>query len=100
VWSVRPGSPLLRRIAAAPPPAGVTWLAFAASTDQIVPPDRAVPVNRAARRVTIHGAGHSGMLLAPDVIAQIVAETKAVPRPGHRREPGSRSPQARPGRCG
>ena len=86
VWELRPGSPLLRRLAAAPPPADVTWLAFASTSDQIVPPDRAVPVNRDARLVTIEGAGHSGMLLAPDVIAQIVAETRARdvrPEPSH-----------------
>ena len=77
VWELRPGSALLRRLAAAPPPADVTWLAFASTSDQIVPPDRAVPVNRDARLVTVEGAGHSGMLLAPDVIAQIVTETRA-----------------------
>lgn len=75
VWDLRPGSPLLRRLAAARPPADVTWLAFASRSDPIVSSDRAVPVNRDARLVTIEAAGHSGMLLVPDVIAQIVAET-------------------------
>jgi triacylglycerol lipase len=77
VWELRPGSPLLRHLAAAPPPTDVTWLAFASRSDQIVSPDSAVPVNRDATLVTIEGAGHSGMLLAPDVIAEIVAETRA-----------------------
>jgi triacylglycerol lipase len=77
VWELRPGSPLLRHLAAAPPPADVTWLAFTSRSDQIVSPDSAVPVNRDAILVTIEGAGHSGMLLAPDVIAEIVAATGA-----------------------
>jgi len=75
VWALRPGSPTLKQLASAPPPAGVTWLAIASTADRIVSPDRAVPANRDVRRVTIDGAGHSGMLLAPAVIAQIVAET-------------------------
>jgi pimeloyl-ACP methyl ester carboxylesterase len=79
VWALRPGSPFLRRLAAAPPPARVSWLVFASTTDQIVTPDRAVPVNRDVRRVLVEGAGHSGMLLAPDVIAQIGAETSRRP---------------------
>ena len=77
VWGLRPGSPLLRRLAAAPHPVDVTWLAFASTSDPLVSPHRAVPVNWDARLVTIEGAGHSGMLLAPDVIAQIVTETQA-----------------------
>ena len=80
VWALRPGSPTLQHLAAAPPPTDVTWLAIASTADRIVSPDRAVPANRDVRRVTIDGAGHSGMLLAPDVIAQIVAETN-VARP-------------------
>lgn len=81
VWALRPGSPLLRRLAAAPPPDDVRWLAFASTADRIVSPDRAIPFNRDVRRVTIEGAGHSGMLLAPDVIAQIVAETNSADLP-------------------
>jgi triacylglycerol lipase len=71
VRALRPGSPLLRHLAAAPPPAGVRWLAFGSTLDPIVPADRAVPANRRATRVTLDAAGHSGMLLHPDVIARI-----------------------------
>jgi pimeloyl-ACP methyl ester carboxylesterase len=53
----------------------VRWLAFASTLDPIVPADRAVPANRQATRVLIGAAGHSGMLLDPDVIARIVAAT-------------------------
>lgn len=98
VWALRPGSPLLRRLAAAPAPAGVTWLAFASTADQLVPPDRAVPVNRDARSVLIDDAGHSGMLLAPDVIAEIVAETGPVPPARIRRGAASRGPRTAAGR--
>jgi pimeloyl-ACP methyl ester carboxylesterase len=73
VRALRPGSPLLRRLAAARPPAGVRWLAFASAVDLIVPADRAFPANRQATRVAVTTAGHSGMLLDPDVITQIVA---------------------------
>jgi triacylglycerol lipase len=73
VRALRPGSPLLGRLAAARPPVGVRWLAFASTVDPIVPADRAVPANRQATLVTIDGAGHSGMLLDPEVIARIGA---------------------------
>jgi triacylglycerol lipase len=72
VQALRPGSPLLRRLAAAPPPAGVRWLAFGSIVDPIVPADRAVPANQQVTRVTLDAAGHSGMLLHPDVIARIL----------------------------
>jgi pimeloyl-ACP methyl ester carboxylesterase len=75
VRALRPGSALLRRLATAPAPAGVRWLAFAASLDAIVPAHRAVPSNRGARSVVVDASGHSGMLVHPEVIARIVAET-------------------------
>jgi pimeloyl-ACP methyl ester carboxylesterase len=75
VRALRPGSRLLRRLAAAPAPEGVRWLAFASTLDPIVPAHRAVPANRQATRVVIDAAGHCGMLLDPDVIARIVAAT-------------------------
>jgi pimeloyl-ACP methyl ester carboxylesterase len=73
--ALRPGSPLLRRLAAAPAPAGVRWLAFASTLDAIVPPHCAVPANRQTTRVIVDAAGHCGMLLDPEVIARIVAAT-------------------------
>jgi triacylglycerol lipase len=75
VRALRTGSPLLRRLAAAPAPAGVRWLAFASTLDPIVPAHRAVPANRQATSVTIDAAGHAGMLVVPEVIARIVAAT-------------------------
>jgi triacylglycerol lipase len=85
VRALRPGAPLLRHLAGAPPPAGVRWLAFGATLDPIVPADRAVPANRPATCVTLDAAGHSGMLLDPNVIARIVA---AVTGPDARAGPG------------
>ncbi len=73
LWSLRPGSPLLRHLAATPPPAGVRWLAFGSTIDPLVPADRAVPAHRETTSITIDAASHSGMLLDPDVIARIVA---------------------------
>ena len=75
VRALRPGSALLRRLAAAPAPAGVRWLAFASSLDPIVPAQCAVPANRPVTRVVVDAAGHCGMLLDPGVIARIVAAT-------------------------
>jgi triacylglycerol lipase len=75
VRSLRPGSAVLRRLATAPAPAGVRWLAFTATLDALVPAHRAVPENRRATRVMVDASGHSGMLVHPGVIARIVAET-------------------------
>jgi pimeloyl-ACP methyl ester carboxylesterase len=77
--ALRPGSPLLSRLASSPAPSGVRWLAFASTLDPIVPVHRAVPANRQATRVTVDAAGHSGMLLDPEVIARIVASTTLLP---------------------
>jgi pimeloyl-ACP methyl ester carboxylesterase len=59
----------------------VRWLASASTADRRLSPDRAVPANRDARRVTVEGTGHSGMLVAPDVITRIIAETRVVVPP-------------------
>jgi triacylglycerol lipase len=75
VRALRPGSALLCRLAAAPTPASVHWLAFAATHDPIVPAHGAVPQNRRATRVMIAAAGHSGMLLHPEVVTRILAAT-------------------------
>jgi triacylglycerol lipase len=75
VRELRPGSQLLCRLAAAPAPAGVRWLAFASTLDPIVPAHRAVPANRQAARVLIDAPGHCGILLDPEVIARIVTAT-------------------------
>jgi pimeloyl-ACP methyl ester carboxylesterase len=85
VRALRPSSPLLRRLAATPPPEGVRWLAFAATLDPIVPAARAVPAHRDATLVSIDGTGHSGLLVAPDAIAQIVVATRGARRTGDRR---------------
>src|SRR4051812_19843230 len=77
VRALRPGSPLLRRLAAAPAPGGGRGLAFASTLDAIVPASCAVPANRQAARVLIDAAGHCGMLVDPEVIVRIVAATAA-----------------------
>ncbi|MGH3566560.1 MAG: alpha/beta fold hydrolase [Pseudonocardia sp.] len=70
--ALRPGSALLRRLAATPAPPGVRWLAFGSTLDVIVPARRSTPANRQAQCVTVDRAGHSGMLLDPQVINRIV----------------------------
>jgi triacylglycerol lipase len=93
VRALRTGSPLLRRLGVARPPAGVRWLAFVSTVDPIVPADRAVPVHRQVTRVSIDAAGHCGMVLDPGVIARLVAATAATAAtaaPGQSIQPGDR----------
>jgi triacylglycerol lipase len=75
VRELRPGSALLSHLAAVPAPARVRWLSFAATHDPVVPGDGALPTNRQATRVVIDAAGHSGMLLHPEVVARIISAT-------------------------
>ncbi|MCW2767478.1 MAG: PGAP1-like protein [Nocardioides sp.] len=78
VRSLREGSPLLRRLALAPAPAGVRWLAFTATLDLIVPGRRSVPAQGYVQTVAVEGVGHIGLLLNPQVVNGIVA---ALPAP-------------------
>jgi triacylglycerol lipase len=71
--ALRGDSPLLQRIARAPLPAGVRWLAFTAMFDLIVPGPRSVPPHPEAETVTVAGVGHLGMLLSQQVVGRIVA---------------------------
>jgi triacylglycerol lipase len=73
VPALREGSPLLRRLAFAPVPEGVRWLAITATLDVVVPGVRSVPAHAEVETVTIGGAGHLGMLLSPQVVGRVVA---------------------------
>jgi triacylglycerol lipase len=73
VRALRPGSPLLRRLASTPLPDGVRWLSVTAALDIIVPSDRSVPPHDRVETVTVEGVGHLGMLLSRRVIACITA---------------------------
>jgi triacylglycerol lipase len=73
VRALRGGSPLLRRLASAPIPEGVRWLAITATLDVVVPGARSVPAQAEVETVTIGGIGHLGMLLSPQVVRRIVA---------------------------
>ncbi|MDT5098342.1 MAG: triacylglycerol lipase [Mycobacterium sp.] len=73
VRALRQGSPLLRRLASAPVPEGVRWLAITATLDMIVPGVRSVPAHAEVKTVAIGGVGHLGMLLSPEVVGSIVA---------------------------
>jgi triacylglycerol lipase len=75
--ALREGSPLLRRLASAPVPNGVRWLAFRAALDMIVPGARSVPPNPRVETVTVGGVGHLGMLLSPQVIDRLAAALPA-----------------------
>jgi triacylglycerol lipase len=83
VRALRGGSPLLRRLASAPVPEGVRWLAITATLDVVVPGVRSVPAHPAVETVAISGVGHLGMLLSPQVVGSIVA---ALPTNRQRRQ--------------
>ena len=75
--ALREGSPLLLRLASAPVPDGVRWLAFTAKLDMIVPGLRSVPAHAEVETVTVSGVGHLGMLLSRQVVGSIVAALPA-----------------------
>jgi pimeloyl-ACP methyl ester carboxylesterase len=77
VRELREGSPLLRRLASAPVPDGVRWLAITATLDMVVPGARSVPAHAEVETVTFGGVGHLGMLLSPQVVRSIVAALPA-----------------------
>jgi pimeloyl-ACP methyl ester carboxylesterase len=77
IRALRKGSPLLRRLACAPVPDGVRWLAVTATLDVIVPGPRSAPVPAEVETVTVGGVGHLGMLLNQQVAGRIVAALPA-----------------------
>lgn len=72
VRSLRSGSPLLRRLAAAPVPHGVRWVVFKSTLDAIVPGGRAMPSQADVETVTVDDVGHVGLLMSREVVARIV----------------------------
>jgi triacylglycerol lipase len=73
VRALRPGSPLLRRLASTPLPDGVRWLSVTAALDIIVPGLRSVPSHAQVESITVNGVGHLGMLLSRRVIGCVTA---------------------------
>jgi triacylglycerol lipase len=73
VRALRPGSPLLRRLASTPLPEGVRWLSVTAALDIIVPGLRSVPSHAQVETITVNGVGHLGMLLSRRVIGCVIA---------------------------
>jgi triacylglycerol lipase len=73
IRALRNGSAVLRRLADAPPPQGVRWLAFAATLDMIVPGRRSVPAHTDVQTVLVDDVGHFGLLMSQQVLDRIVA---------------------------
>ena len=73
VRALRPGSPLLRRLASTPLPDGVRWLSVTAALDVIVPGVRSMPFHAQVETITVNDVGHLGMLLSRQVIGCIAA---------------------------
>jgi triacylglycerol lipase len=72
VRSLRDGSRLLRRLASAPVPDGVRWLAITATSDLVVPGRRSLPAQAAVQILRVEGVGHIGLLQHPQVVTSIV----------------------------
>jgi pimeloyl-ACP methyl ester carboxylesterase len=72
VRSLRDGSPLLRRLAAAPVPHGVHWVAITSTLDAVVPGGRALPSQADVETVTVDDVGHVGLLMSREVVTRIV----------------------------
>jgi triacylglycerol lipase len=79
VRALRPGSPLLRRLASTPLPDDVRWLSVTAALDIIVPGLRSVPPHALVETITVDGVGHLGMLVSRRVIACIAEALCAEP---------------------
>jgi triacylglycerol lipase len=77
VRALRPGSPLLQRLACAPVPDGVRWLAVTAALDIIVPGLRSVPPHADVETITFGDVGHLGLLVSRQVIGYIAAALSA-----------------------
>jgi triacylglycerol lipase len=71
--ALRDGSQNLRRIADAPLPPGVSWVAFVASRDMVAPGRRSTPPQAEMQTITIEDAGHVGLLTNANVINGIIA---------------------------
>jgi pimeloyl-ACP methyl ester carboxylesterase len=70
--ALRAGSPQLRRLASAPVPVGVRWLAVTAALDIIVPGARSVPAHVDVETIKFDGIGHLGLLISRRVVDCIV----------------------------
>jgi triacylglycerol lipase len=77
VRALRAGSPLLQRLASAPVPDGVRWLAVTAALDIVVPGLRSVPTHAEVESITLGDVGHLGLLVSRQVIAYIAAALSA-----------------------
>jgi triacylglycerol lipase len=77
VPALRENSPLLRRLASAPIPDDVRWVAFSAALDMIVPGVRSIPAQARVETITVSGVGHLGMLLNRQVVGRIAAALPA-----------------------
>jgi pimeloyl-ACP methyl ester carboxylesterase len=69
----------LGRLARAPAPKGVRWLAITASSDRIVRGRRNLPAHAQLETTEVHGVGHLGLLQNPQVINQVVSAIMAGP---------------------
>jgi pimeloyl-ACP methyl ester carboxylesterase len=84
IRALRQGSPQLCRLAVAPVPVGMRWLAICSNQDLIVPGRRSMPPQAGIENVTIDGVGHMGLLSNPHVIEHVLSTILATPLTGKR----------------
>ena len=81
--ALRPGSALLRQVAAAPCPAGVRWVCYWSDADYVVSPSSAqLPPQLGAVSVPVPDEGHMSILRSPVLLDDAVARLRAE-RPAH-----------------
>lgn len=79
---LRPNSPVIRRLDAGARQTPVRWVAYYGDHDALVQPissGRLDDERLRARNVLVPGMGHMGMLMARDVVTEIVEELAAAP---------------------
>lgn len=87
VRDLRPGSPVLGRIAA---PGGVPWTTLASRADAVVAPHRATLAG--AEPLVVDGVGHCGLLQDADAVARVAALVDRPAPSGTRRRRRRTSP--------
>ena len=96
---LRPGSLVMRRLAATAQPSSVRWIAYYTNLDALVVPARSAMLRAPALRATnilVKDHGHLGMIVSPRVARGIVAQLEAAgdgtgPRPAEARPAGTRA---------
>lgn len=89
---LRPGSPIIDRLAAGARPTSVRWVAFHSDADLLIRPTGAGRLRAPALQATnieVHGLGHLSLLMTPRVLRAVTAQLVSGPLEGR---PGEQQP--------